>query len=186
MTEFDYWQFWRNTADADVIKMLKLFTEVPLDRIKEFESVSGAALNDAKVLLADEATRLLHGEESVGKIRDSVKSLYGGTKSGNVLDHLDSLEHIECSDASIITSDGHGKGVDLGAALVAAGLSASRSEARRSITGGAVRVGSGDSSVKVDDAYFMLRREHFDEKGRVKLSVGKKKHVVLVVPPNLL
>jgi tyrosyl-tRNA synthetase len=186
MSEFDYWQFWRNTADADVIKMLKLFTEVPLERITEFDSMSGAALNDAKVLLADEATKLLHGENSLEKIKDSVKSLFGGVKSDDILDHLDSLVHVECSDESIVTADDRGKGVDLGAALVAVGLSTSRSEARRSIAGGAVRVGSGDSCVKVDDAYFVLRREHFDDKGRVKLSMGKKKHVVFVVPLNLL
>ena len=61
LSEFEYWQFWRNTADADVLRFLKLFTELPIEQLREYETYEGSALNDLKVILADETTRMLHG-----------------------------------------------------------------------------------------------------------------------------
>ena len=69
LSSYDYWQFWRNTDDKDVIRYLKLFTELDLDKIKDYESLSGSDINQAKILLADEATKLLHGKEAALKAK---------------------------------------------------------------------------------------------------------------------
>ena len=82
-SEYDYWQFWRNTADADVIRFLKLFTELPLEVIAEYEKLEGADINKAKVLLADEATAMLHGREFLTQIHDTIQTMFqgGGTST---------------------------------------------------------------------------------------------------------
>jgi tyrosyl-tRNA synthetase len=83
LSPYDYWQFWRNTTDDDVIKFLKLFTELPLEQIeREYATLEGSAINDAKILLADEATRMLHGEEQLATIKKTSQDIFGGGKKG--------------------------------------------------------------------------------------------------------
>jgi hypothetical protein len=76
LSPYDYWQFWRNTEDADVGRFLKLFTDLPLERIAELEALEGAQINDAKKVLADEATRMAHGEDEARKARDAAEKAF--------------------------------------------------------------------------------------------------------------
>ena len=82
LSEYDYWQFWRNTADADVIRFLKLFTELPLEEIGELEKLQGADINKAKIVLADEATAMLHGRECLSQIHDTINTMFVGDGGG--------------------------------------------------------------------------------------------------------
>eukprot|EP01041_Mallomonas_annulata_P011810 gene11810-24741_t len=92
LSEYDYWQFWRNVADDDVIRFLKLFTEIPLEEINKMKSWEGSALNEAKKILADAATTMLHGPDCLPKIHATVQSLYGGNGAdGNDLDSLPTI-----------------------------------------------------------------------------------------------
>jgi len=79
LSTFDYWQFWRNTDDADVIRFLKLFTELPLEEIAELEKLEGADINEAKVILADEATTMLHGRECLQPIHETAENMFKGS-----------------------------------------------------------------------------------------------------------
>lgn len=166
LSEFEYWQFWRNTADADVIRFLKLFTEVPLEQIREMEKWTGAELNQAKVVLADEATKMLHGEACLESIRVTAQSLFGN-KGGGDLDSLQSYEIDGPSDA----------GVPVVELLLKASFASSKAEARRLIKGGGARV----NNEKVTDEAATVKTDDFDDKGRLKLSSGKKNHCVITI-----
>jgi tyrosyl-tRNA synthetase len=170
LSEFDYWQFWRNTADADVIRFLKLFTEIPMEQIEEFEKLEGADLNKVKILLADEATKLLHGDKCLADIHSTVSSLFG-RKSG---DELESLPKVELLDAAFTQESG--TAIPVCDALVIGDLAASKNEARRLIKAGGVKV--NDS--KVTDEYALVRKEDFGQSGRLKLSASKKKHALIL------
>eukprot|EP01038_Epipyxis_sp_PR26KG_P004802 gene4802-6730_t len=171
LPEFDYWQFWRNTADADVIRFMKLFTEVPLSDIEEYEKLEGSQLNPIKVILADEATRLLHGEECLPNIHAAAKSLFAGKGGGS--DDLDSLVKIQISNDEL-QGENNLTVVDL---LVKAEFASSKNEAKRLIKAGGARVNDN----KVTDELQIVNKELFDNQGRLKLSSGKKKHVLVVL-----
>lgn len=173
LSEYDYWQFWRNTADADVIRFLKLFTEVSIEQIKEYEKLEGAALNDVKVVLADEATKLLHGADCLPEIHATIKSLF--SKSGG--DDLSSLPQIILSKDDIQAKE-DGPVVFVADLLVKADMTTSKGEARRLIKAGGVRIRDG----KVTDEYAFVKKIDFDGTGRLKLSSGKKKHAVVLWP----
>jgi len=172
LSEYDYWQFWRNTADADVIRFLKLFTEVPLDEIRAMERWEGAELNKAKELLADEATKLLHGEACLAQIHDTVKTLFAGGAGAD----LSSLPRF-----ALTASEGQdvrdGKGVLVVDLLIKAGLAASKGEAKRLIKAGGARV----NDEKVSDEAAVVSAGGFDTEGRLKLSSGKKTHVLIAM-----
>ena len=106
LSEYDYWQFWRNTADDDVIRFIKLFTELPLEQIEDMAEWRGADLNKAKRILADEATTLLHGEECLSAIHETADSLF--SKSGGSSGELESLPKFELSseEMTLAKSDG--------------------------------------------------------------------------------
>ena len=159
---FDYWQFWRNTEDADVGRFLKLFTELPMDEIARLEKLEGAELNEAKKVLATEATAMLHGREEAEKAAGAAKAAFE--------------EGAMTADLPTIEIDGATLDAGLGVlnAFVTAGLVASTSEARRQIKGGALRV--NDEAVS-DDKMVLTRAALTD--GVVKLSMGKKRHVLL-------
>lgn len=161
---FDYWQFWRNTADADVIRFMKLFTEVPLEKIAEYEKLEGAALNEVKKVLADEATSMLHGPVCLADIRATADSLFGGRASTD----LDSLTKFPLAGPL-------GDGVAVVDILILSSLASSKSEARRLIKGGGARV--NDKKV-IDEAQLVLAAD-FNSDGQLKLSSGKKKHCVI-------
>jgi tyrosyl-tRNA synthetase len=155
LTPYDYWQFWRNTQDADVGKFLRLFTDLPLDEIARLESLPGAEINHAKVVLATEATAMLHGSETARAASSTAKETFEGGGAGEDLPTL-SL----------------GEGMNIAHALTALGFTPSNKEAKRKIAEGAVRL----DDVQVTDAGLMLAPA--DEP--LKLSLGKKRHGLLV------
>jgi len=149
LSPYDYWQFWRNTADADVGRFLKLFTDLPLEQVAKLEALDGAAINDAKIVLATEATALLHGREAATNAKETAKSTFAGG-SGEDLPTL-----------SV------GDGMTVSQALTGLGFTASNGEAKRKIAEGAVRL---DNMVVSDPTMVVTGG---------KLSLGKKKHGLL-------
>ena len=136
LSEYDYWQFWRNTADDDVIRFIKLFTELPLEQIEDMAEWRGADLNKAKRILADEATTLLHGEECLSAIHETADSLF--SKSGGSSGELESLPKFELSSEEMTLAKSDGLSVvDI---LLKAEYAKSKGEARRMIKGGGARI----------------------------------------------
>ena len=152
---YDYWQFWRNSDDSDVGKFLRLFTDLPLDEIARLEALQGAEINDAKIVLANEATRLCRGEDAAKAAAETARQTFaeGGTGAD--------LPRFEVSGGSIDILD----------ALVGLSFCASRGEAKRKIAEGAVKV--DDSIVSAADAVVTVS-------GDTKISLGKKRHGLLV------
>jgi tyrosyl-tRNA synthetase len=132
---YDYWQFWRNTDDADIGRFLKLFTELPLDEIARLESLGGAEINEAKKVLAAEATALLHGREAADTAAGAARAAF---EEGRLSEDLPTVE----INASILA------GMSNTGLMVAAGFASSNGDARRQIAGGAFRI----DGVKVADA----------------------------------
>ena len=153
---FEFFQYWRNVEDSDVIKCLKLLTFLPLEQIKEMEKYEGSELNKAKEILAYELTTLVHGEEEAKKALDAAKGLFGGGSTEN-------MPTAEITDE--IFKDGK---VDLISLLVASGLVNSRSEGRRAIEQGGVTV-NNEKVTDIDAAY---EKNSFDEEFVLKR--GKK------------
>ena len=162
---WDYWQFWRNTEDKDVIRFLKLFTEISLDEIAKLEKLQGAEINDAKIILANAATTLLHGKEETQKAISTAKNIFENKES----------------DANLFTikysQDKVAEGISILDCLTHENyLASSKSEARRLIRGSGVKLNNQiikDENMKIDNSFFIN-----DQK--IKLSVGKKKHILLV------
>jgi len=155
LSPYDYWQFWRNTHDADVGRFLKLFTDLPLEEIGRLEALPGARINDAKIVLATEATAMLHGRDAALAAERTARETFEGKGAGDELPTL-SL----------------GEGMNIAHALTALGFTPSNKEAKRKISEGAVRV----DDVTVSDSTLMLTPR--DEP--LKLSLGKKRHALLV------
>lgn len=164
LSPYDYWQFWRNTEDADVGRFLKLFTDLPLERIAELEALPGAQINEAKKVLADEATRMAHGEDEARKARDAAEKAF---EQGALSADLPTFA-IAASDLKA--------GVVLANLFADAGLAASRGEARRLAQGGGVKV---NDKAEPDANRVVTEADLVD--GVVKLAAGKKK-IVLVKP----
>jgi tyrosyl-tRNA synthetase len=164
LSPYDYWQFWRNTEDADVGRFLKLFTDLPLERIAELQALEGAQINDAKKVLADEATRMAHGEEEARKARDAAEKAF---EQGALSVDLPTFE-VPAAELEA--------GIVLAALFTDAGLAASRGEARRLAQGGGVKVNDKAEA----DANRTITSADLVE-GVVKLAAGKKK-IVLVKP----
>lgn len=173
LSEYDYWQFWRNVSDDDVIKFLKLFTEVSMEEIIELEKCQGNELNKVKIRLADEATGLLHGKECLELIHSTVNSLFSNNSNGNELDALEKFK-LSIDDVSNINNNGNILVVNL---LILADLTKSKAEGKRLIKGGGVKV--NDEKI-IEDTYSITSND-FDNKGRLKLSLGKKKHVLILI-----
>ena len=162
LSPYEFWQFWRNTWDADVGRFMRLFTELPLDEIARLEALRGSEINVAKKVLADEVTRLCHGEEATEDASETSRRMFeeGEAAAG--------LPTVAVSSAALRG------GLPLPDALVMAGLAKSKSEARRLILGGGVRI----NSRAVPDETMQLGRVDM-ENGVIRLSVGRKKHVLL-------
>ena len=160
---YDYWQFWRNTEDRDVGRFLKLFTELPLDEIARLEQLGGAEINEAKKILATEATAMVHGRDAAEQAELTARKTF---EEGITADTLPTIT---------ITASDVDAGLGVLAAFVKAGLVASTSEARRQIKAGGLRV--NDAVISDDRAN--LGHDTFMHDGAVKLSLGKKKHVLL-------
>jgi tyrosyl-tRNA synthetase len=159
-TPYDYWQFWRNTEDADVGRFLKLFTKLPLSEIARLEALSGSEINDAKKTLANEATTLLHGREAADASSETARKTF---EEGTVAKGLPTLP-IDLS-----------AGMGILQAAVLAGFATSNGEVRRSIQGGAIRV----NDVPVSDERMQLTLQDLNADGIIKFSMGKKKHVLI-------
>jgi tyrosyl-tRNA synthetase len=155
LSPYDYWQFWRNTQDADVGRFLRLFTDLPLDEIGRLEGLSGAEINEAKIVLATEATAMLHGREAASAAKQTAQQTFEGGGTGEDLPTL-----------SV------GDGMNIAHALTALGFTPSNKEAKRKIAEGAVRL---DDEV-VSDAGLTLTASGEP----MKLSLGRKKHGLLV------
>ena len=162
MSPYDYWQFWRNTEDADVGRFMKLFTDLPLDEIARYEAMEGAGINEAKKVLADEATQLLHGPEAAQAARAAAEKLF---EQGALSQDLPTVE---------IAKADLDAGVPLANLAESAGLAASRSEARRLAQGGGLRL----NDVAEPDAGRLVTLADLKD-GALKLAAGKKKVVLL-------
>lgn len=162
---FDFWQFWRNTQDADVGKFLRLFTELPLSEIEKLESLRDAEVNEAKKILADEVTRLAHGEQAVEVARATAESLFEKHSSAN----LKALPVVEMKRSEF------GKEHAMIDLLHKSGLAGSRGEARRLIRGQGARL----NDQVVQDESYLVTVDDFIDGETCKLSAGKKRHALL-------
>ncbi len=158
LSPYLYWQFWRNTEDADVGKFLRLFTDLPLDEIARLDALSGAEINDAKIILATEATALAHGRKAAIEAAETARKTFaeGAAAEG--------LPSITIPGAELAA------GIPAFALFVRAGLAASNGEARRLIRGGGARL---DDVAITDEAMLIT--------APTKLSAGKKQHVLIRV-----
>ena len=155
LSPYDFWQFWRNTHDADVGKFLRLFTDVPVGEVARLEALQGSEINDAKKILADAVTAILHGEEPAREAAETARRTFDQGAAGDALPSL----RIEGQIGIVV-------------ALTALGFATSNGEARRKIAEGAVRL----NGVTISDPTFAIVLE---EDEPLKLSLGKKKHAIL-------
>jgi tyrosyl-tRNA synthetase len=163
ISPYDYWQYWRNTEDGDVVRFLKLFTVLPLDEIARLAALRGAEINDAKKVLATEATALLHGRATAEQAAATARKTF---EEGTLADTLPTIE---------ITRRDLEEGLGVLTAFHKAGLVASNSEARRQIKAGGLRV----NDVAVTDESMVLTPKDLSAGGVIKLSLGKKRHVLI-------
>ncbi len=161
LSPYGSWQFWRNTEDGDVARFLKLFTLLPMDEIARLAALGGAEINEAKKVLANEATALLHGRAAAEVAAETARKTF---EEGVVADSLPTI--------SVPAGEAIGMGVL--SAFVRAGLVASTGEARRQIKGGGLRL----NDAAVSDERAVLSAGDFTD-GVAKLSLGKKKHVLM-------
>ena len=157
---YDYWQFWRNTDDRDVIKFLKMFTDLSLEKI---EDIKNENINDLKILLANEATKMLHGEIETKKVEELAKSTFKENSTG---EHLPSVK---------IGSDLIGK--DIISLIEQTNNELSKSEIRRLIQNNGIKI----DNEKIKDGKLLISKKLFENKGFIKLSVGKKKHFKIII-----
>jgi tyrosyl-tRNA synthetase len=160
---YDFWQYWRNVEDGDVVKFLKLFTTLPLEEIERLAALRGAEINEAKKALADAATTLLHGADAARVAAETARQTF---EEGAIDENLPT---VEISRAELEA------GAGVLALFVKAGLVASNGEARRQIKGGGLRV----NDAAVTDEKLMLKLADLTPEGVIKLSLGKKRHVLL-------
>ncbi|MBP9997599.1 MAG: tyrosine--tRNA ligase [Lachnospiraceae bacterium] len=158
-TPFDFYQYWRNVSDADVLKCIRMLTFLPLEEIDEMDKWEGAELNKAKEILAFELTKLVHGEEEANKAAESAKALFGGTGT------------LEMPTAVIKNDDLRDGKIDILGILVSSGLTASRSDARRAVEQGGVTV----NDEKITDVKTLYAPENLAGDGIV-VRRGKKSY----------
>jgi tyrosyl-tRNA synthetase len=166
LSPYEYWQFWRNTEDADVGRFLKLFTELPLAEIARLEALEGAERNEAKKLLASEATALLHGRAAAEEAAEAARATFEG---GGVAAALPTI---------LVPQAELAGGIGVLALFVRAGLVASNGEARRQIRGGGLRL----NDQVISDEQAAVGTDALVD-GAIKLSLGKKKHVLVKPTP---
>jgi tyrosyl-tRNA synthetase len=155
---YDYWQFWRNTEDADVGRFLKLFTTLPLYEIARLEALGGSEINEAKKILANDATAMLHGRAAAHEAAETARKTFEeGISAEGLPTFLFALP------------------MGILQAIVAVGFAKSNGEARRAIQGGGIRV----NDASVSDDKLMLDVSMLSGDGAIKLSSGKKKHVLI-------
>ena len=160
LSDWDFWQYWRNTEDLDVIKFLKLFTELPISEIDKLAKLKGAEINEAKIILANEVTKLCRSSEAANKISSSSTKLFNKSETD------DALPSVEVSKIEISFIE----------ALKILNFLNSNGEARRLIRGNGAKI----NDVVINDENYILSNKDY-ENGKVKISYGKKKHGLLIL-----
>ncbi|MQB09733.1 MULTISPECIES: tyrosine--tRNA ligase [Agrobacterium] len=160
---YDFWQYWRNTEDADVVRFAKLFTTLPMDEIARIAALGGSEINEAKKILATEVTAILHGRAAAEEAAETARKTF---EEGALAENLPSIE-VPASELEA--------GVGVLSLIVRAGLAGSNGEARRHVQGGAVKI----NDQGVSDERQMIGTGEVTGDGVIKLSVGKKKHVLV-------
>ncbi|MBX9467233.1 MAG: tyrosine--tRNA ligase [Rhizobium sp.] len=160
---YDFWQYWRNTEDADVVRFLKLFTILPMEEIERLAALGGSEINEAKKILATEVTTLLHGRDAAEQAAETARKTF---EEGALADTLPTVE-VAASELEA--------GIGLLGLIVKAGLAASNGEARRHVQGGAVKI----NDAGVSDERMSVGTAEVTADGVIKLSLGKKKHILV-------
>jgi tyrosyl-tRNA synthetase len=163
LSAYDYWQFWRNTEDADVGRFLRLFTEMPLPEIARLERLADAEINEAKKVLATEATALVHGRETAEAAAETARAVFETGAAG------EALPQVTVPRAALE------RGIPAFELFARAGLAASNSEARRLIKGGGARINDGVVAGETQP----VSLADLDAKGELKLSAGRKRHALV-------
>ena len=163
LSPYDFWQYWRNTEDADIGRFLKLYTELPLDEIARLEALGGAEINEAKKILATEVTSLLHGREAATEAAETARRTFEEGQLGAALPSFD-LPEAELA-----------AGIPAFTLFVRTGLAASNGEARKLIRGGGARL----NDAPISDETLSIGLDQRNGDGVIKLSAGRKKHVVV-------
>jgi len=163
LSPYDYWQYWRNSEDADVDRFLKLFTELPLNEIAKLAKLKGAELNEAKKILATEATALVHGRDAADRAAETARTTF---EKGEIAQSLPTLE-VPRADLE--------KGLGVLNASILAGFVQSTGEARRQIKGGGIKV----NDEPVSNERQLLTPSDLTPDGVIKLSLGKKRHALI-------
>jgi len=163
LSAYDFWQYWRNTEDADVPRFLKLYTTLPMDEITRLSALGGAEVNEVKKLLATEVTAILHGRAAAEEAAETARKTF---EEGGLSENLPSVE---------VPSAELDAGIGLLTLIVRAGLAGSNGEARRHVQGGAVRI----NDQPVSDERKVIGTGEVTSDGVIKLSLGKKKHILV-------
>jgi tyrosyl-tRNA synthetase len=164
LSSWEFWQFWRNTEDKDVVKFLKIFTELPLNEIEKLGELKGANINDAKIVLANEVTKLCHGEKASIQAFSTATDTFEKGKLGDELPKYN-ISLSKDNDISLID------------ALCKSELCKSKGEAKRLIKGGGARV----NNLSYRDENYLINKNDFGKNGSIKISSGKKNHAVLYI-----
>ena len=163
LSAYDFWQYWRNTEDADVSRFLKLYTTLPMDEIARLSALAGSEINEVKKILATEITAMLHGRENAEQAAETARKTF---EEGALANNLPSID---------VATGELEAGIGLLALIVKAGLAASNGEARRHVQGGAVRI----NDVAISDERTVIGSGEVTGDGVIKLSLGKKKHILV-------
>ena len=163
LSPYDYWQFWRNTEDADVGRFMRLFTELPLDEVARFEALQDRELNEAKKVLATEATAMAHGRAAAKDAAETARLTF---EQGAAAEGLPTFDRARADLEA---------GIGLLSLVVDCGLATSNGEARRAVSNGAIRLNDG----RIEDARYTVSLADLSADGVIKLSFGKKKHALV-------
>ncbi len=163
LSAYDYWQYWRNTEDADVGQFLKLYTDLPLDEVAKLETLKGSELNDAKKILANETTTMIHGAEAAAQAAETARQTFEERTTASGLPTVE-VDRTELA-----------KGVPIITLFRTARLGKTNSEIRRHIQGGGARI----NDVIVQDEKSIVSEDSVTTNGVIKLSIGKKRHALV-------
>ncbi|MEZ5811395.1 MAG: tyrosine--tRNA ligase [Rhizobiaceae bacterium] len=163
LSPYDFWQYWRNTEDADVERFLKLYTTMPMDEVARLSALAGNEINEAKKVLATEVTALLHGRDAAEEAAETARKTF---EEGALAESLPTITVAEAELAS---------GIGVLSLFVSAGLAGSNGEARRHIKGNALKI----NDETVTDDRMMVGNDQLGAEGAIKLSLGRKKHVLV-------
>ncbi|MFC5068992.1 tyrosine--tRNA ligase [Flaviflagellibacter deserti] len=164
LSTWDFWQYWRNTEDEDVGRFLRLFTDLPLEECARLEALEGADINEAKKVLATEVTALVHGRDAANEAQETARRTF---EEGALAENLPTVE--------VSAPELAEQGIGVLHAFVTAGLVGSNGDARRQVKGGGLKV----NDATVTDERAILRTGDLTPEGVIKLSLGKKRHVLL-------